>query len=145
MICFFRELTAAEAPLAGGKGSALARLSQAGYPVPNGFVVLASAFDGDALAPRAWEEVRRALARMQAEQPGAAFAVRSSALGEDSAEASFAGAFETILDVRDEEGVRRAIDAVRKRRGSRRRTRSRSSCSTWWRPTSRACSSRPTR
>jgi pyruvate,water dikinase len=118
MICFFRDLTRAEARLAGGKGSALARLSQAGYPVPNGFVVLASAFEGDALAPRAWEEVRRALARMRADQPGSTFAVRSSALAEDSADASFAGEFETVLDVRDDEGVRRAIDAVRTSRNA---------------------------
>ena len=77
--------------------------------MPNGFVVLPGAFEGDTLRPSAWEEVRAALARLRAEQPGRSFAVRSSALSEDSAKASFAGGFETVLDVREDEAVRRAV------------------------------------
>lgn len=110
---FFRELTAEQAPLAGGKGRTLARLARSGHPVPNGFVVLPGAFEGDTLRPPAWDAVRAALARLRAEQPGCAFAVRSSALSEDSAKASFAGEFETVLDVREDDAVRRAIDTVR--------------------------------
>jgi hypothetical protein len=129
MICFFRDLTTEQAALAGGKGSALARLFQAGYPVPNG--VLTAAFEGaqgsspaqdspvptaDTLKPAAWEQVRAALSKLRAGRGDASFAVRSSALSEDSAQASFAGAFETVLDVRDDDGIRRAIEAVRRSR-----------------------------
>jgi pyruvate,water dikinase len=39
------------------------------------------------------------------------------ALSEDSAQASFAGEFETMLDVRTDEAIRAAIQAVRQSRG----------------------------
>src|SRR5262249_36193777 len=113
MISSFQALPAAQAPLAGGKGRVLAQLYQAGYPVPNGFIVLTTAFDGDTLKPAAWEQARAALAALSAGQPDRACAVRSSALREDSAQASFAGAFETVLDVRGDDAIRRAIEAVR--------------------------------
>jgi pyruvate,water dikinase len=116
MICFLRDLTPAQASLAGGKGRALAQLYQAGYPVPNGFIVLTSTFEDDALNPAAWEQISAALAKLRADQPGCSFAVRSSALSEDSAQASFAGEFETMLDVRDDDSIRRAITAVRQSR-----------------------------
>lgn len=116
MIAFLQNLTSEQAAQAGGKGRALAELCQAGIPVPNGFVLLTDSFDGDALHPQAWEEARAALATLRAEQANAAFAVRSSALGEDSASASFAGEFESVLDVRDDEQVRAAIEAVRRSR-----------------------------
>src|SRR5689334_16646971 len=115
-VCFFRELTPAQESLAGGKGRTLARLAQAGYPVPDGFVVLASAFEGDALPPAAWAQVTAGLARLRAGKPDRAFAVRSSGLSEDSAQASFAGEFETVLDVRDDAAIRSAIETVRRSR-----------------------------
>ncbi|QRN99315.1 pyruvate, phosphate dikinase [Archangium violaceum] len=115
-VCFFRELTDAQAPLAGGKGRTLAQLYRAGHPVPNGFIVLPGAFEDDTLRPSAWEQVRAALVRLRAEQPGRSFAVRSSGLSEDSARASFAGEFETVLDVREDEDVRRALETVRRSR-----------------------------
>lgn len=40
----FNELGAHDVALAGGKGASLGEMTQAGVPVPNGFVVLASAF-----------------------------------------------------------------------------------------------------
>lgn len=116
MVRFFWDLTAEQALLAGGKGRALARLYQAGHHVPNGFVILTTAFDGDALKPAAWEQVRGALVELRAGQADRALAVRSSALSEDSAQASFAGEFETVLDVRDDDGLRRAIETVRRSR-----------------------------
>jgi phosphohistidine swiveling domain-containing protein len=116
MICLFGDLTPARAKDAGGKGRILARLYQAGYRVPDGFVVLTSAFDADALKPDAWAEARAALARLRGDGSNRAFAVRSSALAEDSARASFAGEFQTVLDVRDDESVRRAIETVRQSR-----------------------------
>ena len=59
MVRTFGELTAEERPLAGGKGGRLARLCQAGYPVPDGFVVLPAAFAGDELAPGPGRRCRR--------------------------------------------------------------------------------------
>lgn len=47
----FKVLTAEQHSLAGGKGGTLARLYQAGYPVPDGFVILPMAFEGDQLQP----------------------------------------------------------------------------------------------
>ena len=110
---------------AGGKGGTLARLYQAGYPVPDGFVILPGAFAGneeptDTLLPGVWNQVQDHLARLRGNDPEAAFAVRSSALAEDSARASFAGEFETVLDVRTDDAIRAAIQTVRRSRHSQR-------------------------
>lgn len=101
---------------AGGKGRTLAQLYQSGYPVPDGLIIAPADFDDDDLKPEAWAQVQSWLSRQRKGQQQAAFAVRSSALNEDSAEASFAGAFESVLDARTDEEVRRAIGAVRRSR-----------------------------
>jgi phosphohistidine swiveling domain-containing protein len=120
MIRSFGELTKDEEPLAGGKGRTLARLYRAGYPVPDGFIILPAAFAGDDLAGEAWALVQLHLARLRKEDKGGALAVRSSALSEDSAVASYAGEFETVLDVRTDAEVRQAIHTVRcSRHGAR--------------------------
>jgi phosphohistidine swiveling domain-containing protein len=117
----FEKLAEAERPFAGGKGGTLARLYQAGYPVPEGLVVLPSAFDGDQLTAEGWDEVKVELAELRrAKDSEPAFAVRSSALSEDSAQASFAGEFETVLDVRTDEMVHEAVHTVRRSRHSER-------------------------
>jgi phosphohistidine swiveling domain-containing protein len=121
MLRTFDNLTASEQHSAGGKGGTLARLTQAGYPVPEGFVVLPAAFDGDDLTVAGWQQVQAQLARLRRGENGQpAFAVRSSALSEDSAQASFAGEFETVLDVRTDELVREAIHTVRRSRHAQR-------------------------
>lgn len=96
---------------AGGKGWHLGMLSALGIPVPPGFVVdsaasaqrkrgekldaaLVSALAA-ALESRGWKDVP--------------LAVRSSAAGEDSARASFAGVYRTCLNVR---GAAALVDAV---------------------------------
>jgi len=79
---------------AGGKARTLARLLAAGFPVPDGFVVTAPE---DAHAGELAERLTALEARGG---PGARFAVRSSGQAEDSAAASFAGQFETVLGVR---------------------------------------------
>ena len=56
MIRSFQELTTEEQPLAGGKGSTLARLYQWGFPVPDGFIILPEAFESDLLRPEAWAQ-----------------------------------------------------------------------------------------
>jgi pyruvate,water dikinase len=120
----FDELTEGQQSSAGGKGQTLARLFQAGYPMPDGFVILPFAFGGegqtDSLVEEAWREVQVHLARLRGGDRQMAFAVRSSALGEDSARASFAGEFETVLDVGSDEAIREAIEAVRRSRHAER-------------------------
>jgi phosphohistidine swiveling domain-containing protein len=78
--------------LAGGKAAALAELAAAGFPVPEGLVVTSPSDPADALDA--------ALADLEARFGSAAlWAVRSSALAEDLAEASFAGQYDTVLGV----------------------------------------------
>lgn len=104
---------AARPPLVGGKAAALSRLA-ADFPVPPGFCVTTAAH---ALAPgplppavvvRAVAEAYANLAaRCGTADP--AVAVRSSAVDEDGADASFAGQHETYLNVK---GIDAVLDAV---------------------------------
>jgi phosphohistidine swiveling domain-containing protein len=120
MVVPFSELDGGQEPLAGGKGAALAKFLRQGYPVPDGFVILTAAFSGDALSGDAWEEARRLLGTLRRGEKNPSFAVRFSAAGEDSPRASFAGEFETVLDVAGDDQVREAIDAVRRSRNAAR-------------------------
>jgi pyruvate,water dikinase len=119
-ILFFEHVGKEEQPLAGGKGGTLARLFQAGFPVPDGFVVLPSAFSGDEISSTGWEEVQSHLGRARDANGSTAFAVRSSALSEDSTQASFGGQFETVLNVHTDEMIREAINTVRRSRHNER-------------------------
>jgi len=91
--------------LLGSKAARLARLAGAGFPVPAGVVVTAA-------AAADWDQAYGRLHAVAAELaggPGRRFAVRSSASAEDLAGASFAGQYETVLDV----GLDELPDAVR--------------------------------
>ncbi len=114
----FSEINNATKSLAGGKGAVLAKLYQSGYPVPDGFIILTTAFNERGLTEDAWNQVKAQLARLKDENK--AFAVRSSALSEDSGETSFAGEFETVLGVRSEEEIQEAIETVWQSRASER-------------------------
>ncbi|KUO76073.1 MAG: hypothetical protein APF77_00405 [Clostridia bacterium BRH_c25] len=59
MIRSFKELTPEHQTFAGGKGGMLARMYQSGYPVPDGFVVLPSAFQDEKLNKEALNEIRK--------------------------------------------------------------------------------------
>jgi pyruvate,water dikinase len=95
-------------PAFGGKATALASALRAGLPVPGGFALdaalVTAVVRGDADAIARVADACRALP--------APWAVRSSALGEDSASASFAGQHLTILGVRDEAALFVAIAKV---------------------------------
>lgn len=112
MVKRFGDLSDQFRDLAGGKGSVLARMYQGGYPVPDGFVIFPSAFEGGKLKDKAWSEIQDFLGELRGNDPDVRFAVRSSASGEDSAQASFAGEFETVLDVKTDGEIRKAIDTV---------------------------------
>ncbi|HUG09034.1 MAG TPA: PEP/pyruvate-binding domain-containing protein, partial [Acidimicrobiia bacterium] len=89
---------ACEAPaLAGNKAATLAVLHRAGFQVPPGVVVSADALSGaDNELPPA---VRAALSQVPGLLGRGPWAVRSSSTAEDSEHASFAGQFETVLNV----------------------------------------------
>ena len=119
----------------GGKAFALARLTAAGLPIPPWFAVSPSAFlvslseeQGQLLAANTPEMFESCLSSLQpsrevAEEIAAAlfamgdkgsrFAVRSSAVEEDSAENSFAGQLETYLFVEPDAVANRIADVWR--------------------------------
>ena len=110
----FEELGLGDVGLVGGKSAHLGDLLAAGFPVPSGFAVAAHALDvssrrapdsglpGDAAAA-----VRAAYAALGDDVP---VAVRSSAVAEDAAEASFAGVQDTYLWIRGGDEVVRAVE-----------------------------------
>lgn len=102
-----------EAPLevVGGKAASLARLRAADIPVPPFFVVAAGVLEriseGAAVPP----EVARPVLDAYRDLGGSVVAVRSSGVGEDSASASFAGQFASVLGV---SGTDPLIEALRR-------------------------------
>lgn len=118
MVKSFRKITQDLQGEAGGKGGILARLYQSGYPVPDGFIIFPSAFENDDLKDTAWSEIEYRLNNMRKDNKAISFAVRSSGLSEDSAQASFAGEFETVLDVRTNQEIKNAINTVFESRNS---------------------------
>jgi rifampicin phosphotransferase len=83
----------ADAAEVGRKAASLGELLATGVRVPNGVVLTAGAADMTA-------GERQALLRVAAQDLGyGPFAVRSSGIAEDGAEHSYAGIYETILDV----------------------------------------------
>ncbi|HEY7849256.1 MAG TPA: PEP/pyruvate-binding domain-containing protein [Ktedonobacterales bacterium] len=117
------ECSRLDLPSIGTKAAHLAELAQEGFPVPVGFVLTADAFDrflaANALNLGSAQEavaaaslppdVAGALLTAAQELGDVPLAVRSSALAEDLPEASFAGQYETVLDVRGEEALLAAV------------------------------------
>ena len=84
----------------GGKAEGLARLLRYGFDVPEGFVIVGASSES---LP---EDLDAHYERIGAGK----VAVRSSAMGEDSSEASFAGQYETVLNVEGPKALRTAIE-----------------------------------
>lgn len=85
----------------GGKASALARLQQHGLPVPDWFVIPFHVLQQSSDPPRLPESICREISQAirQIAPAGEKLAVRSSASEEDGSEHSFAGQFESFLNV----------------------------------------------
>lgn len=129
LICDFRDAAAEQLDLVGGKAANLARLVRLGFPVPAGFVVTTEAYRAflralDLTAPTPpepdWiaarildtpilEPIAAAMLDAYALLGSGAVAVRSSATAEDLAVASFAGQYDTVLNVEGKEALLRAV------------------------------------
>jgi len=86
----------------GGKAARLGELARAGFRVPDGFVLPACVFAREPEAARAIEAALPTLGIGRV-------AVRSSGLAEDLDHASFAGQYETVLNVEGSEDVMAAV------------------------------------
>ena len=104
----------------GGKANALAEMLSLGLPVPGGFVIEAEAQEGEVTEGGQSDSDRSAIGATLALELRTAWenmigsskaAVRSSALLEDSAEASFAGQFHSVLNVGSAEELLAAVRA----------------------------------
>jgi len=117
-VVWLDELACQDTQLAGGKAANLSRLA-ASHPVPPGFCITTAAYeawssaahDAAEIIPPLQEAVATAYAtlaaRTQLEAPRVA--VRSSVIGEDSHNASFAGQYETYLNVVGTDAVAASI------------------------------------
>lgn len=91
----------------GGKADSLHRMIKAKLPVPEGYAIAAEAFENCVLSEDARKELSELIAMLPTKHT---YAVRSSAIGEDGKEASFAGAYETLTDIK----TANIMDAVKK-------------------------------
>jgi rifampicin phosphotransferase len=89
----FAEAASLDSSDLGAKAANLVRLASAGFPVPPGFVVTPAAAQANP------EEMGPQLRKAAAELGAQRFAVRSSGTAEDLQDASFAGQYETFLNV----------------------------------------------
>ncbi|CAN5184386.1 hypothetical protein BH23CHL9_BH23CHL9_16220 [soil metagenome] len=100
-----QDVRMSDAAEVGGKAAGLGELLAAGLRVPDGMVLTAGAAELGA-------DERDSLLRDSARNLGGGrFAVRSSGIAEDGAERSFAGMYETVLDV-SADGLLAAADRV---------------------------------
>lgn len=95
----------------GGKAVSLYKLIKNGLPVPFGYGIAAEAFEEGVPSSPAEKELSVLCEKLSKKYR---YAVRSSAIGEDSETNSFAGAYETVLDV----SVDKIADAVETVAGS---------------------------
>jgi phosphoenolpyruvate synthase/pyruvate phosphate dikinase len=112
-ILWLGESAARDLSLVGGKTANLSLLA-AKHPVPPGFCLTTEAFDkwtGDEFPPALYGELTTAYRKLadlySLTEPGVA--VRSSAVDEDGATASFAGQHETYLNIAGAEAVAGAV------------------------------------
>ena len=107
------QATTADRARVGGKAGVLGELAAAGFPIPPGLVVTAGAFNVDG-----WQ---RSLEAAAGSLGAPRLAVRSSGAAEDLPDASYAGLYETYLNVPVEglgEAVRRCFAATTSERVS---------------------------
>lgn len=104
----FEEISRGNVNQVGGKGASLGEMIKAGIPVPPGFVILTEAYQkffNHEIPLEVKKEILRTFDLLNTER----VSVRSSAVAEDSSQASWAGQLETYLNVSREN----LIDKIR--------------------------------
>lgn len=102
-----------DAKLIGGKGQGLVRLMTAGLPVPEAWCITAdTSLDAVARDNCVDTELADWWTEVDDPFPAAPWAVRSSAVAEDLADASFAGVYETVLGVTSSTGCVKRFDSA---------------------------------
>ncbi len=96
----------------GTKAQRLSLMMEAGLPVPGGLVVPDAAFATNGSGSTLNEDEATRLTLLRQRQGLSRMAVRSSGLGEDGEDHSYAGVFDSILDV-DPDALVSAIETVR--------------------------------
>lgn len=103
-IKFFNEISMEDVNLVGGKAASLGEMTKANFPVPLGFVITT-----EAQGVINEDEIFKAFDLLDSEK----VAVRSSAVAEDSSQASWAGQLETYLNVSREDLIYKIKDCWR--------------------------------
>lgn len=94
-IIFFKDVDI-NSKFIGGKARNLAILSQNGFPVPEGFVVSTKAFKDNELTNNSIRKIEKLI------EKDCLYAVRSSAMVEDAENESWAGQFESFLNIKSD-------------------------------------------
>lgn len=119
-IKFFSEISKNNVNLVGGKGASLGEMTQAGIPVPPGFVITTETykqFINEEIPIDVKEQILESFDLLKAER----VSVRSSAVAEDSSQASWAGQLETYLNVNREnliEKIRECWNSINSERAT---------------------------
>ncbi len=93
----------------GNKSYRLSVLKNAGLPVPDGLVIRSDAIQAySGMSKKQKKKFSRLIWKMVGEE---SCVIRSSAMGEDGSDQSFAGVFESVLEVQ-KKGMRKALDKV---------------------------------
>ena len=104
-----RSIPKEKLPLSGGKASSLSLMMNGlKMDIPSGYVITADGFRDGIISEEAAAELDIILTKLNRSMT---YAVRSSAPGEDGADNSFAGQYETLTDV-GVDGIKDAVTAV---------------------------------
>jgi len=114
----FDKLSKSDIAVAGGKAASLGELTRAGINVPPGFVVTTEAYQlySNSLLP---EDLQQKILSKFDELSTKRVSVRSSAVAEDSSNSSWAGQFESYLNVTKDELIQKIYDCWKSVEGAR--------------------------
>ncbi|MBV1759170.1 MAG: hypothetical protein KMY55_15200 [Dethiosulfatibacter sp.] len=119
MIKWFKDIKEEDFELVGGKGYNLAKMYNQGMKVPNGFVIISTAYDAFASRDSVDESLMAEVYEAYEKMDSGLVAVRSSSTVEDLPGMSFAGQYSSYLEVtRDElqDKIRKCWDSLNNER-----------------------------